>query len=112
MRGRQGDPDFIFTLPTGRMGVMEGDSAVQAMFGTQLDKLKAAGQEPDEALLAEMEKVRETYDTELDAKHAAARGLVDAIVTPEDTRDALVLALRTCLNTSTPHIGAFVLPQV
>ncbi|MBX3290766.1 MAG: acyl-CoA carboxylase subunit beta [Acidobacteria bacterium] len=112
MAGQGFDPDFIFTLPTGRMGVMEGDSAVQAMFGTQLDKLKAAGQEPDEALLAEMEKVRETYDTELDAKHAAARGLVDAIVTPEDTRDALVLALRTCLNTSTPHIGAFVLPQV
>ena len=37
-----------------------------------------------------MEKVRETYDRELDAKHAAARGLVDAIVTPENVRDALI----------------------
>ncbi len=112
MAGQGFDPDFIFTLPTGRMGVMEGDSAVQAMFGTQLDKLKAAGQEPDEALLAEMENVRETYDRELDAKHAAARGLVDAIVMPEDVRDSLVLALETCLNTNEPHIGAFVLPRV
>ncbi|MGH7461436.1 MAG: acyl-CoA carboxylase subunit beta, partial [Longimicrobiales bacterium] len=27
------DPDFIFTWPTGRMGVMEGESAVMALFG-------------------------------------------------------------------------------
>ncbi|HTH38566.1 MAG TPA: carboxyl transferase domain-containing protein, partial [Pyrinomonadaceae bacterium] len=32
MAGQGFDPDFIFTLPTGRMGVMEGDSAVQAIF--------------------------------------------------------------------------------
>lgn len=112
MAGQGFDPDFIFSLPTGRMGVMEGDSAVQAIFGTQLDRLKKEGKEPDETMLAEMEKVRGTYDRELDAKHAAARGLVDAIVTPENVRDALILALQTCLNTSTPHIGAFVLPPL
>ena len=39
------------------MGVMEGDSAVAAIFGTQLEKLKKAGTEPDEAMKAEMEKV-------------------------------------------------------
>lgn len=110
MAGQGFDPDFIFSLPTGRMGVMEGDSAVQAIFGTQLEKLKKEGKEPDESILAEMGKVRETYDRELDAKHAAARGLVDAIVTPEDLRPSLLLALQTCLNTSKPHIGAFVLP--
>ncbi len=109
MAGQGFDPDFIFSLPTGRMGVMEGDSAVQAIFGTQLDKLKKAGAEPDESTRAEMAKVRETYETELDAKHAAARGLVDAIVTPEDLRPALRLALETCLNTSKPHIGPFFL---
>ena len=111
MAGQGFDPDFIFSLPSGRMGVMEGDSAAQAMFGTQLEKLKKEGKSPDAAMAAEMDKVRATYDRELDAKHAAARGLVDAIVTPENVRDALILALQTCLNTSTPHIGAFVLPQ-
>jgi acetyl-CoA carboxylase carboxyltransferase component len=80
MAGQGFDPDFIFSLPTGRMGVMEGDSAVQAIFGTQLEKLKKDGKELDEATKAEMQKVRETYDRELDAKHAAARGLLDAIV--------------------------------
>jgi 3-methylcrotonyl-CoA carboxylase beta subunit len=112
MAGQGFDPDFIFSLPTGRMGVMEGDSAVQAIFGTQLEKLKKEGKEPDEAMLSEMEKVRATYDRELDAKHAAARGLVDALVTPEHLRDTLILALQTCLNTSKPHIGAFVLPDL
>jgi 3-methylcrotonyl-CoA carboxylase beta subunit len=112
MAGQGFDPDFIFSLPTGRMGVMEGDSAVQAIFGTQLDKLKKEGKEVDTDLVTEMDKVRETYDRELDAKHAAARGLVDAIVIPENVRDALILALETCSNTSTPHIGAFVLPHI
>ena len=110
LAGQGFDPDFIFSLPTGRMGVMEGDSAAQAIFGTQIERLKKEGKEPDQAMLAEMDKVRETYDRELDAKHAAARGLVDAIVTPESDRDSLILALETCLNTNKPHIGAFVLP--
>jgi len=109
MAGQGFDPDFIFSLPTGRMGVMEGDSAVQAIFGTQLEKLKKESKEPDEALQAEMERVRATYERELDAKHAAARGLLDAIVTPENLRSALILALQTALNTDKPHIGAFVL---
>jgi 3-methylcrotonyl-CoA carboxylase beta subunit len=111
MAGQGFDPDFIFTLPTGRMGVMEGDSAVQAIFGTQLEKLKKDGTEPDDALKAEMQQVRETYDRELDAKHAAARGLVDAVITAESIRDTIMLALHTCLNTNAPHIGPFVLPS-
>ena len=42
-----------------------------------------------------MDQVRETYEVELDAKYAAARGFVDAVIMPEDTRDALELSLRT-----------------
>jgi 3-methylcrotonyl-CoA carboxylase beta subunit len=110
MAGQGFDPDFIFSWPTGRMGVMEGESAAQAVFGTQLEKLQQQGKEPDEALKAEIEKVRETYDRELDAKYAAARGFVDAVIAPEHTRDALELALRVSLNYSGPHLGQFVLP--
>jgi acetyl-CoA carboxylase carboxyltransferase component len=110
MAGQGFDPDFIFSWPTGRMGVMEGDSAVQAMFGSQLEKLKKNGQNPDPALTAEMNKVRETYDQELDARYAAARGFVDAVIAPEFTREALELSLRTSQNYSGPHLGQFVLP--
>lgn len=89
---------------------MEGESAVQAAFGTQLEKLKREGGEPDEQLKAEMERVRESYEQQLDAKYAAARGFVDAVILPEQTRDALELALRTALNYGGPHLGQFVLP--
>jgi acetyl-CoA carboxylase carboxyltransferase component len=110
MAGQGFDPDFIFSWPTGRMGVMEGDSAVQAVFGSQLEKLKRNGQEPSDDLDAEMDRVRETYEMELDAKYAAARGFVDAVIVPEHTRDALELSLRASLNYGGPHIGPFVLP--
>ena len=112
MAGQGFDPDFIYSWPTGRMGVMEGDSAVQAVFGSQLEKLKKNGESPDADLTEEMDKVRETYDMELNAKYAAARGFVDAVITPETTRPALELALRTAQNYSGPHLGQFVLPPM
>jgi acetyl-CoA carboxylase carboxyltransferase component len=111
MAGQGFDPDFIYSWPTGRMGVMEGESAVQAVFGTELDKLKKTGQEPDQELEAAMADVRETYERDLDAKYAAARGFVDAVIAPEDTRAALELSLRLSLNYSGPHLGQFVLPR-
>src|SRR5205085_2284066 len=110
MAGQGFDPDFIFTWATGRMGVMEGDSAVMALFSAELEKLQREGRQPDEKLLAEMARVREKYDAEMDAKFAAARGFVDAIITPEETRQALSLALRTALNNPGPHLGVPMLP--
>ncbi|MDX6709152.1 MAG: 3-methylcrotonyl-CoA carboxylase beta subunit [Blastocatellia bacterium] len=110
MAGQGFDPDFIFSWPTGRMGVMEGDSAVQALFGTQLDKLKREKRQPDEKLEDEMQAVKDSYEEQLDAKHAAARGFVDAVILPENTRNALELSLRVGLNFRGPHVGQFVLP--
>jgi acetyl-CoA carboxylase carboxyltransferase component len=110
MAGQGFDPDFIFSWPSGRMGVMEGESAVQAVFGSELDRLKKNGQEPSAELEIEMRKVRETYERELDAKYAAARGFVDAVIAPEETRSAVELALRVSLNYSGPHLGQFVVP--
>ena len=110
MAGQGFDPNFIFSWPTGRMGVMEGESAVQAVFGSELERLRKNGQEPTPELEIEMRKVRETYERELDAKYAAARGFVDAVIAPEETRGALELALRASLNYSGPHLGQFVVP--
>jgi 3-methylcrotonyl-CoA carboxylase beta subunit len=57
-----------------------------------------------------MSQVRETYEQQLDARYAAARGFVDAVLSPEETRDALELVLRVSLNYNGPHLGQFVLP--
>lgn len=107
MAGQGFDPDFIFTLPTGRMAVMEGESAVMALFSSQLDRLKENGQVPDEKLRAEMDGVRAEYERQLDARHAAARGFVDAVLAPEQVRSTLELAMRMVLNNPDSHIGPF-----
>ncbi|HWP36999.1 MAG TPA: acyl-CoA carboxylase subunit beta [Gemmatimonadales bacterium] len=101
MAGQGFDPDFMFSLPTGRMGVMEGDSAVQAVFGNRAADPEVADQ---------VEKMRQDYEHQLDARYAAARGFVDAILPPEDVRDTLVHILRVVTRFRGPHIGPFVLP--
>ncbi len=103
MSGQGFDPDFIFSWPTGRMGVMEGDAAARAIYGSKLG---------DPAFADDVEKLKGDYDHQLDARHAAATGQVDAIITPEETRDVLAMALRTTRNYSGPHLGAFVLPPM
>jgi acetyl-CoA carboxylase carboxyltransferase component len=109
MAGQGFDPDFIFSLPTGRMGVMEGESAVGAVYGPELEKAAAAGG-PTPQLAAAVDAMRADYEHQLDATHAAARGFVDAIVTPEELRDQLAFALRVVANYPGPHLGPYVLP--
>ncbi len=111
MAGQGFDPDFILSLPTGRMGVMEGESAAMALFSGQIEKLKAEGKVPDEDLTTKMDAVRAEYDRQLDARFAGARGFVDEVVLPEELRDALSLLLRAALNNPGPHLGAFTLPE-
>lgn len=107
MAGQGFDPDFIFSWPTGRMGVMEGDSAVMALFGPELDELKQKKQQPGPELQAKVDAVRADYEAQLDARYAAARGFVDAVVHPEHTRAVLAFALYTALHNTGPHLGAF-----
>jgi acetyl-CoA carboxylase carboxyltransferase component len=100
MAGQGFDPDFILSWPTGRMGVMEGESAVQAVFGADVAKPANA---------AAVEAMRADYDHQLDARYAAARGYVDAIVLPEETRDVLAFLLEVTGEFSGPHLGPFIL---
>jgi acetyl-CoA carboxylase carboxyltransferase component len=110
MAGQGFDPDFILSLPTGRMGVMEGESAVMALFSAQLEQLRAQGLVPDEDITTRMDDVRAEYDRQLDARFAAARGFVDEVVLPHELRPALGLLLRAALQNPGPHLGAFQVP--
>jgi acetyl-CoA carboxylase carboxyltransferase component len=102
MAGQGFDPDFIVTWPTGRMGVMEGESAVQAVYGGDVGKPELA---PAVAAM------RQDYEHQLDARYAAARGYVDAILTPEDTRPMLAFLLEVSAEYAGPHVGPYVLPD-
>ncbi len=110
MAGQGFDPDFIFSWPTGRMGVMEGESAIQAVHGPAMDAAKKAGRALDEDAVEAIEEMRADYEHQLDAKYAGARGYIDAIIYPEETRAVLAMALRASLHNEGPHLGAFVLP--
>jgi 3-methylcrotonyl-CoA carboxylase beta subunit len=110
MAGQGFDPDFIFTWPTGRMGVMEGESAIQAVHGPTLDRAAREKKEPSAEVREAVDAMRADYEHQLDARYAAARGYVDAVIHPEETAEVLALALRTAMHNDGPHLGAFVLP--
>ena len=111
MAGQGFDPDFIFSWPTGRMGVMEGEAAVQAVHGPTIEDAKKKGTDVPMDVKDSIEEMRADYEHQLDARYAGARGYIDAIVYPEETRDTLAMALRAALQNPGPHLGPFVLPE-
>ena len=110
MAGQGFDPDFIFSWPTGRMAVMEGEAAVQAVHGPSMETAKAKQQPLPADVARSVVEMRADYEHQLDAKYAGARGFIDAVLYPEDTRPSLALALRAALQNPGPHLGPFVLP--
>ena len=74
MAGQGFDPTFTFSWPTARIGVMEGDSAVQALHGVELEKHSSASQPVPEELQQAIGKTRADYERWLDALYGAARG--------------------------------------
>jgi acetyl-CoA carboxylase carboxyltransferase component len=97
MAGQGFDPHFTFGWPTARIGVMEGDSAVKAIHGPEIDKLAKDGSPMPEDMKARIEKTREDYERWLDAKYAAARGHMDVLIDPLSTRRVLTMALETTI---------------
>ena len=55
MCGRGYDPDFLYTFPNARTGVMGGEQAAKTMSMVARGKATAMGQEPDEDTLAKQE---------------------------------------------------------
>ena len=87
MAGQGFDPNFTFSWPTARIGVMEGDSAIVALYSAELEKHKG-GPLPED-LREAIDRTRADYEKWLDARYAAARGHCDAVIDPMDTRRIL-----------------------
>jgi len=86
MAGQGFDPDFALAWPTARIGVMEGDSAVQAIHSAK----------PGPEMAGQIAQTRADYERWLDARYAAARGHVDAIIDPAKTRETLAFLFEVC----------------
>ncbi|MBK6495230.1 MAG: acyl-CoA carboxylase subunit beta [Gemmatimonadetes bacterium] len=112
MAGQGFDPDFILSWPTGRMAVMEGEAAIMAVHGAAIGKAQQEKRPLDDATQGAIAGMRADYEAQLDARYAAARGFVDAIVAPDESRSALAFLLRVTSNYAGPHLGPFVLDGV
>jgi 3-methylcrotonyl-CoA carboxylase beta subunit len=101
MAGQGFEPNFTLSWPTARIGVMEGESAVMALYSAELEKHKE-GPLPDE-LRESIEKTRADYERWLDARYAAARGHCDAVIDPLETRRLLTFALEATQSAGGPR---------
>lgn len=92
--GKAYDPRFIFAWPTAKYAVMGAAAAAKTLLQLEVDKLKKKGHEPDAAEQAQLEKlITDHYETSMDIRYGAARGWVDAIIPPSESRRALALTL-------------------
>ena len=103
MAGQGFDPHFTFSWPTARIGVMEGESAVLALYSAELEKYKG-GPLPED-LREQVERTRGDYERWLDARYAAARGHCDAVIDPLETRGVLSFALEASMQHATARSG-------
>ncbi len=101
MAGQGFDPNFTFSWPTARIGVMEGESAVNALFAAEMEKYK--GREAPAELQLAIDRTRADYERWLDARYAAARGHADAVIDPLDSRAVLSCALEACGGNMVRH---------
>jgi acetyl-CoA carboxylase carboxyltransferase component len=93
--GKAYDPRFIVAWPSARYAVMGAAQASDTVFSILArardrgDK-KASHEELDEL----RKKVKQSYEEQTDIRYGAARGWVDAIVQPHETREALIQLLQ------------------
>ena len=106
MCGKAYDPRFIFAWPTARYAVMGGESAAGTLVEIKIKQMERSGKKLTEKEKKELfETTRATYEKQSDARYAAARLWVDAIIDPAETRAAIVEALEAAsLN---PEVAEF-----
>lgn len=96
MCGKAFDPRLIVAWPTSRCAVMGADQASSTLLDITVKSLERQGHAVDAAELSQLrETVRGDYERQIDVRYGAARGWVDAIIDPAETRRTLILALET-----------------
>src|ERR1700736_1639976 len=99
MCGRGYSPRFLFIWPNARISVMGGEQAASVLDTVRRDNIETKG----ETWSAEEEEtfkqpIRDNYEREGNPYYATARLWDDGIITPQETRRVLALALSAALN--------------
>ena len=98
MNSKEMGADMVYAWPIAQIAVMGAEGAVNIAFKR---KIKAAAD--PEAMREQCKK--EYEDRFLNPYVAAARGYVDEVIRPEETRERLLVALRALKHKKAPAIG-------
>ncbi|MFC4356517.1 acyl-CoA carboxylase subunit beta [Halobium salinum] len=84
MGGPAYDPESVIGLPSGEIGIMGPEAAINAVYANKLAEID----DPDERAEREQE-LREEYRQDIDAHRMASEVVIDEIVPPSELRDEL-----------------------
>jgi len=94
MCGRAYDPVLMLAWPNARFAVMGGDQAADTMLSLRVrDAEKTGAKLSAEAIDELRQSLRGRYAEQTDIRYGAARGWIDAIIAPHETRHWLASAL-------------------
>jgi acetyl-CoA carboxylase carboxyltransferase component len=92
--GRAYDPAMILAWPHARYAVMGGNQAADTLLSLRLRDAEKSGKKLSQQEIDQLrDTIRQQYNDQTDIRYGAARGWVDAIVPPDETRLWLATAL-------------------
>jgi 3-methylcrotonyl-CoA carboxylase beta subunit len=95
MCGKAYDPRFIVAWPTARYAVMGAAQASDTVFSILARAQERGDKKATHEELEELRiKVKQSYEEQTDIRYGAARGWVDALIQPNETRDILIRLLQ------------------
>jgi acetyl-CoA carboxylase carboxyltransferase component len=98
--GKAFDPTFILAWPNARYSVMGADQAASVLSQVQEAAAKREGRTLTDEERSDLKNtIRQSYLESMDIRYGAARGWVDAIIPPHETRAALIETLK-CVSRS------------
>jgi acetyl-CoA carboxylase carboxyltransferase component len=93
--GKAYDPRFLLAWPNSRYAVMGAAQASDTVFSVLARSRERGDQKATPEELEQLRaKVKETYEEQTDIRYGAARGWVDAIIQPHQTREILERLLK------------------
>jgi len=96
MCGKAYEPDFIFSWPNAKIGVMGGEQAAKTMEQVMISSAERKGTKIDEVKLkSKLTEITEKYNSQSDAFVTSGRGLDYGLINPIDTRKILGFLLET-----------------
>jgi len=95
MCGRAFDPFLTLAWPGSRCAVMSAQSAANTLLQIDLAARKRRGEEIDDAERQNLlDAITDSYNEQQDIRYGAARGWIDRIIEPHETRSELAAALQ------------------